>query len=919
MNENNTNDFEIDKLNDIKVNHWNCNSIKNKQLEFKNYLHVNKPDVVSLNEIKCCNNWANELLNISGYNLIYKCENNYSGGVALLINDKFNYTEYDMKSFKDEQIVGAVCNFNNISISFFSYYNPPKNNINIELVKNIELMHKNFLIMGDLNAKSSIYGIQKNNKNGDILEELLINHNIQVLNETNDPTFHIIRKNQENYGAMLDYFIGSSLLANIKFDYQILKTNLDSVQAVQFHSIIQIKLQIESEISAADHNEKNTSYFLYDKANWIGFKEELNSFRLNVNDDIEKMYSEINLKIKNSALNNIPKVSPKIHKRSPLPKPILNDIKIRNKFQRRYKKNKTIINRRVLYEQIEKVKINISDFKSKNWSNFISKLGNCPNSTKAYWNRINRIKNKKQPKSLPNLLINDSILETDEEKANAFSERLSDTFNDSKNVDVNFNESQEVYVNNLINSKTYINDYPNTQYSDISIFELNVTLKKLNSKTSLDLNQVSNKMLKHLPANFKLELLEFMNISIKNGILPKLSKESIITMIPKKGNSNEIKNYRPISGTSCVIKLLEKILHTRITKYLDEKNIIIKQQSGFRKCCVFYDIQAAFDKVWHNGLLFKLIKLKIPLYLIEWIKNFLTDRTFKVKIGTFTSGSQKITCSTPQGTALAPLLFSIYINDLPLFDSKINKRSLLFADDLMYMYCFSKLNSQASTQLNKQTNKLECWLNNWRLKMAPDKCVQSIFSLNKKADEKGKKGFNNEKLSIKIYDKEIKLDNNAIFLGMRFDKYLTFSNQILYLKRCCNERLNLIKVLGHKSWNLDINTKLQMYKALVRSLLDYSLFIFPVITNKNKRKLQFIQDSALRLIYKKKWDFDINILHQWANLETLEIRAKNMLTNYFNQANENNNPLISDLHSEFDHFERNFKNENIFTLIDYIQ
>jgi hypothetical protein len=96
-------------------------------------------------------------------------------------------------------------------------------------------------------------------------------------------------------------------------------------------------------------------------------------------------------------------------------------------------------------------------------------------------------------------------------------------------------------------------------------------LKKLNSKTSLDLNQVSNKMLKHLPANFKLELLEFMNISIKNGILPKLSKESIITMIPKKGNSNEIKNYRPISGTSCVIKLLEKILHTRITKYLDKK------------------------------------------------------------------------------------------------------------------------------------------------------------------------------------------------------------------------------------------------------------------------------------------------------------------------------------------------------------
>ena len=193
--------------------------------------------------------------------------------------------------------------------------------------------------------------------------------------------------------------------------------------------------------------------------------------------------------------------------------------------------------------------------------------------------------------------------------------------------------------------------------------------------------------------------------------------------------------------------------------------------------------------------------------------------------------------------------------------------------------------------------------------MAPEKCAYSIFSNNRKAGEKGTKGHNKEKLTLKIYEKNINLKNDMTFLGIRFDKFLTFSNQISYLKTSCNQRLNVLKTLSHKSWNLDVKTLLQLYKSLVRSLLDYSLFIFPLITNKNQRKLQYIQDNALRTIFKKKYDFDSNTLHLWANIDDLNTRSKNLLKNYFDLAKKNQNPIIKDLLNDFEKFEHNFKNK----------
>ena len=117
----------------------------------------------------------------------------------------------------------------------------------------------------------------------------------------------------------------------------------------------------------------------------------------------------------------------------------------------------------------------------------------------------------------------------------------------------------------------------------ITIQELNKVIKNLNNKAILDSDSISNIMIKKLPMQFRLTILSLFNLSLSSNTIPSLGKQSIITMIPKKGDKSSLKNYRPISSTSNIMKLFEKLIHSRVSEFLISNDIIIKQQSGFRK------------------------------------------------------------------------------------------------------------------------------------------------------------------------------------------------------------------------------------------------------------------------------------------------------------------------------------------------
>jgi hypothetical protein len=179
---------------------------------------------------------------------------------------------------------------------------------------------------------------------------------------------------------------------------------------------------------------------------------------------------------------------------------------------------------------------------------------------------------------------------------------------------------------------------------------------------SLDHNKISNKLLKRVSPSLYIVLAKLFNMFLESDFLSQDWLNSTIIMIgKKKDDKSNPKNWRPISIASCLMRLFERIMLKRLTKFLDENNIIIDSQSGFRKkratidnilyitqkayecfnrgwcqLSIFFDVEASFDKVWLNlkaGLIYKLAKAKIPYMLLKFIINFINGRKARVKVG----------------------------------------------------------------------------------------------------------------------------------------------------------------------------------------------------------------------------------------------------------------------------------------------
>ena len=199
----------------------------------------------------------------------------------------------------------------------------------------------------------------------------------------------------------------------------------------------------------------------------------------------------------------------------------------------------------------------------------------------------------------------------------------------------------------------------------------------------------------------------FHNISA-SSTYPNIWKLANVTPIFKKGDKQLIKNYRPISLLPICGKIFEEIIFNNLYSYLDANNLITKKQSGFRPRysttnqllylvneihqaiedpkslevrAVFLDISKAFDKTWHDGLIFKLKQNGVSGGLLKLFENYLHNRKQRVVLNGTYSDYSIIESGVPQGSVLGPLLFLIYIND---FEKNINSNINFFADDTMF-------------------------------------------------------------------------------------------------------------------------------------------------------------------------------------------------------------------------------------------
>ena len=299
--------------------------------------------------------------------------------------------------------------------------------------------------------------------------------------------------------------------------------------------------------------------------------------------------------------------------------------------------------------------------------------------------------------------------------------------------------------------------------------EIEKIIKSLDSNKSSDIYGMSPKLLKILSPAISETLSNIFNESFALGVLPDHMKLAMITPIFKGGSKLDVSNYRPVSVLPIISKVLEKLMLTRLIKYLDKSKIIYEHQFGFQKsrsttlavldlstritkaldcgnyaASVFLDFAKVFDTVNHQILLSKLENYGIRGPAKEWFESYLKNRHQIVKIGDTLSDKMQIVCGVPQGSILGPILFLLYINDIKN-SSKILK-FFLYADDTSSLL-ISKSIQKLESIYNKELPYVTDWFNANKLTLNVEKSNLVLFRSTKKTAET---------LNIKIKEEKYK-------------------------------------------------------------------------------------------------------------------------------------------------------------------
>ena len=277
------------------------------------------------------------------------------------------------------------------------------------------------------------------------------------------------------------------------------------------------------------------------------------------------------------------------------------------------------------------------------------------------------------------------------------------------------------------------------------------------------------KLLTFIPDLIIIPLAYIINRSFSTGVFPKLMKIVKVIPIHKGGSTQDVNNYRPISLLSIFDKIIEKIMHKHLYAFLENHNTLFQNQFGFRRnnstvyalaqiteiikesidkgksgYGIFIDLHKAFDTVNHGILLKKLEHYGIRGNMLDWFHSYLSDCKQYIEINGKSSELLDITCSVPQGSVLGPLLFFIYINDLPSISKILN--FYFYADDTNIYYESSSLDKLERT-VNRDLNKLYLRLNVNRLSLHIDKTNFIVFHPYNKPIKKS--------ITIKINNKAI--------------------------------------------------------------------------------------------------------------------------------------------------------------------
>ena len=843
-------------------------------------------------------------LDIRGYN-IYRNDRagRRGGGVLLAIRDNIKCREIYNKTIENNEIIAVEIETRAVkSMLIASIYVPPSAKLQPDVFHELYQMNNNCIIMGDLNATLLQMGSRKTNTKGRQLLEL-INEGFLHCIDDDSTTYE-----KDDYEEKLDWILASQPLHSFI-------TNVEthaSLGAASGHKPLTFELPVGVQ---AKPPSPRTSYN-FKAADWIKYRRTLDeqlkqrnvTLLPNAADDIDKYTEFVTQCITAATLQAIP-TSRQIGTNYIASETTKRLIKQKHQAYRLWKKNAHTVDKQQYYKAKLLLVNSIRNDKKNNFKQLMSSLCQRKMYSNAVWHTVRKFHNKRIKQSYPSIMkYNNTSATADNEKANLFADYFQNEVYCNTPDTLPFHDQiirQATFVKNSMHRSK------NNNKPQITTKEVKSIIKQLpNSSSGPD--NIHNRCLKNHTELLVQHLTQLLNVILDLGYIPNMWKQAnIILLLKPKKDKQQPSSYRPISLLSCLGKLLEKIIKQRLTLEVERRHILPAHQTGFRSNkstlyniirleryaheqlhgtearrhsgVIFFDIKAAFDSVWHDGLIYKLNDLRLPRYLLRYLVSFLYDRTATIEMENTLSRSFKLNSGTPQGSPLSPLLYIIYTADSMTGIPQHTEHGL-FADDTALWTSSNKITG-LSFRLEQSVDAFQSWCKSWKLKLQPTKTELLHFSIHSRKKYK-------HPVAVKVEDTIVRPIDAARYLGVIIDKQLKWRSHLQHIESKVTSRISLLRYLSKAANEPNPKTMINIYKSIIRTVIVYGYPVLLTANDKIWERLQIIQNRAIRAALNLPHYTSVEYIHHISKLPKIKDYAISALAKSIHKSKLNHeNPL----------------------------
>ena len=880
---------------DLKFICWNAHSLRNKYTELTDLINRLSIDIVLI-----CESWLTDdmIFTIPGFSA-YRSDR-HRGGVAIFIRSTISHFGFTKLNFDFAESCTISISIDNCVVKFSTIYcSPSATRIQSQaFFRKVLSQTGTHVVAGDFNAKHTEWNNLMNDRKGTDLLHLLNDLNYRIF-KPNEPTL---------------------------YPYNGVPSTVDFVVAKNFNAISQIK--VLNELSS-DHLPLLFSVFgpslrndvdsvNLSKVDWPKFIRLVNadchtllSADVSSQNSIDCLVDSITSSILNALSSSAPKKKVFLlrYKFSPAVSLL---IKNRNHFRNLYKRSRdpsfkssmNLLNRMIRQQVFEEKK-----------SAFKNKLESLSFRDNSLYNFARHLKRKNS--SFPPLSDAVGTHYSDKDKADSFARSFQSSFSLVQTCQSKFDR----IVSNSVRSIPSLNHPPPDLISEN---EIKLIFQSLNPRKAYGHDKIPNCALKVLSGSSQFVSIcsRLFNSCLGISYFPLSWKIAKIMPISKgKPNTRSPDDFRPISLLSCLGKCFERVILTRLNEFEFDNNIFIRQQCGFRSQhstvhqilrisekiafgfnqnkstgMALLDLRKAFDSVWHDGLMHKLIRNNYPIYLIKILKSYLENRSAFVSCQFANSFTFNVTSGVPQGSLIAPHLFNLFLNDIPI---PTKGHLALYADDTAYFVQAPWKNLKSiKSELIKTVGHLQKYFHDWKISLNEAKTEFIIFSKSTKMLQK----LSND--PVIFNGKSFQWKDSVKYLGVIIDKKLIFKEHIeqAIRKASAASFSSLYCLLNRKSCT-SLDSKLRTYKSYIRPILTYACPVFANAAKCHLNKLQLFQNKLLRMILDIHWyDFkSTEVIHDSAHVPLILDFISRLTTNFYSKVEHNSNDLFSSLgHYDYD-------------------